>query len=146
MEFNLSDSADKDHALQSFADWCLENGYAVHRANGSCNIMSRFNWICHVTTNKAGSHRLVLFVLFLGKRIAWEKIETYHKNMKVIVKDLNRKQRLLKFKYDGSLVVEALRLPRKLNPIIFRNYLKEVEFELNHLIFIYRSTLELVIE
>ena len=146
MEFNLSDSADKEHALQSFADWCSENGYAVYRANGSCNTMSRYNWICHVTTNKAGSHKIVLCALFFGKQIAWDKIKIYHGNMAILVKDFNRQQRLLKFSYDGSLVVEALRLPRKLTPTIFRDYLKEIEFALNHQIFNHRHILELVLE
>ena len=147
MEFNLSDSADKEHAMQGFANWCVKNNYAVHiGAKGSCTIMSRFNWICHVTTNKAGSHKIVLCALFFGKQIAWDKIKIYHGSMAILVKDFNRQQRLLKFSYDGSLVVEALRLPRKLTPTIFRDYLKEIEFALNHQIFNHRHILELVLE
>lgn len=146
MELKLSDSADDQHALQSFADWCERNGHTVYRTKGSCNISRRFNWICHVQTNKAGSRRLVIRAIFFGKRIPWDKIEIYHGNMAILVKDFNRQQNIMKFTFDGSLIVEALRVPRKLSPAIFEDYLEEIEFTLNHLVFCYIDALKTVLE
>jgi hypothetical protein len=66
--------------------------------------------------------------------------------MAILVKDFNRQQNIMKFTFDGSLIVEALRVPRKLSPAIFEDYLEEIEFTLNHLVFCNRHVLELVLE
>jgi len=66
--------------------------------------------------------------------------------MAIILKDFNRQQSILKLLFDGSLIVEALHVPRKLSPAIFQNYLKDIEFALNHWVFCNRHVLELVLE
>jgi hypothetical protein len=66
--------------------------------------------------------------------------------MAILVKDFNRQQNVMKFTFDGSLIVEALRVPRKLSPAIFEDYLEEIEYTLNHLVFCYIDALKTVLE